>query len=757
MIITSNGLTHEFTVSEVLEEIDTNCILNINRRREHLLYKKKCLSNFVNIGYVASDIADDLTVSVSVSDKSDLLAENRVSLNGDYIVIENITNYSIKTDQFLLTDTFSPALGSTTPIPLFYKHIIDTNVIPRTSERDLEIQSNYKLLTVNLLDSSFQPLSIQEISIDYDQGIIYNNLSSSFEISDSSYSVYYVQYSIKVGTDIFTYLDLLDNEDVYKVAEFEDLSETLAILPDRKVYLIEDTDNDFYITLPVLGDYAFKEVVLNKLKIIKPLSFDIQDPWFLFVSNSTIYGKAAGTIYKYYLAEFANQTWIPAYPYKKIINESSIILSKNLIKLQQSNILDNTDENLVIDLLINDSSGTGIAAFTTDPTQEGILADNDQFYVLWNTVAQAGIRSIDKKLGILDIDGLNLETDYEIISSYFYKENNYQFSSIDINPLNNPSILEQTLILFIDPDSASTTKSQTLYYLIVDVSGKVIQSNWYLFDNDSESIDGDELFYKSIPSYLEDEVSENAHIFLDEYSILGDGSSLVLGEVFVRETLQPNLLISKDSRQRGGGVKQTLIDSAKEKQFETSWFWDLGFWDGTPYPGHATFYVEVPVSIMDGAGGIFTANEIKSVVDRHIATGVYPIIKAYGWDPITTSIIPSANSISIEWRSFPGVLWNIYYSLIENGPWTLATVSPLADVETNAYSITGLLPGTIYSVLIVGGYLDEESDWIPLGGQPIGPNSLSAIGIINPNSISTLTFAPRTVTTNGLGHQFSVV
>jgi hypothetical protein len=190
------------------------------------------------------------------------------------------------------------------------------------------------------------------------------------------------------------------------------------------------------------------------------------------------------------------------------------------------------------------------------------------------------------------------------------------------------------------------------------------------------------------------------------------------------------------------------LSIVKEENIEVNWFWDVGFWDGQPYPNTASYLVEVPVEIFSGAGGTLTQKRVKELIDKHTALGVYPIVKAYGIDPIPTTVIPYATSIYLAWPSYGSdISYNIYYSIDEDN-WTLSNGSPLPDAAGgNVHTITGNTPivnpvletGVLYYIAIVGGK-DVDGTWVELSGQAIGPVDIEVHGVDNPNIVVTRTF-----------------
>jgi hypothetical protein len=62
--------------------------------------------------------------------------------------------------------------------------------------------------------------------------------------------------------------------------------------------------------------------------------------------------------------------------------------------------------------------------------------------------------------------------------------------------------------------------------------------------------------------------------------------------------------------------------------------------------------VEVPVDILEGAGGTFKTNEVSNIINRHTAAGVYAVKRAYGIEVTITGVIPLIDGINIGWVSY---------------------------------------------------------------------------------------------------------
>jgi len=655
MPTTSDRLGHKFTVSSVAQSFDIDSFVNIIKRREEILYRTVLPSQAAGMAHIAGqEISSDL--NLSVTDRSTSLAANRIR-EGNITTISNSITFTIDTENFVVTDEYTSITSTIDAIPLFYKHILSDDNVPRDLDGDLD--TGVSILSVQFLDALLQPVKTAEIKIDSTKGIIYNNLLSEYT-STSEYTIYYVQYIINDNSEVKTFIDLLDNTTTYKLASFIDLTPTLQIKADgRKVYLIEELSGSYTVTLPALGTYSFKPTASARIRVLPPVTSSSEDVWNVRVTNGKFFTNISSILYKYHIAEFLSQSFSPEPPLKPSASEESTILSNSLIKLDKELIVQRETESLFIIMLIYDADNNGIAAFSTNPSVTGDVAGNGQIYRLWSYTSRTGIRSIDHRTGFVQVEGIKLKSTYKVVSTYIYEEANYEVTLLNFNPISNSSALQTRISLFIDPDTLYTEKLQTLYYLKSDQTGKIIESNWSRFDNDTSLLDDAELlYYERYPDFLQtsdplesDYLSPTTHIFIDEFTTESSGVFLVLGDVTTAEIFGPESVEITDSRVRGGGVIKDLIDDAVAIAPEARWNWDIGYWDGQPYPGNASYMVEVPVEILNEAGGIFRQNEIQDTINRHTGTGIYTVSRAYGVEVDYISFV-AGDSITLKWQGY---------------------------------------------------------------------------------------------------------
>ncbi len=183
-----------------------------------------------------------------------------------------------------------------------------------------------------------------------------------------------------------------------------------------------------------------------------------------------------------------------------------------------------------------------------------------------------------------------------------------------------------------------------------------MESNWTTdnggsFDNTTQLLDNGDELYIDIPDPAPSYVTGSITRFAQDLSTEGNGNILILGDLTTAEASSVDNINKIDTRLRGGGIKESLFQTTLNKQPEAQWYWDEGYWDGIPYPGNASYFVEVPVTLLNNVSGVWSPQQIRNVVEKYTAAGVYPIIKAYAPDITVSGIETTSDSITLKWLS----------------------------------------------------------------------------------------------------------
>lgn len=610
-------LINQFGVTQVPITVNSDIRFNITKRKETVLYKTLTDIDTINLAYVVNNKLNS-EKNVFISDKSTGLSANRIPENIQPTIIYSKT-ITLPVDKFKVTDIFITSITQE-KVPLFNKHILKNfnSLDPNTTLHDFSIR-----------DKNFRSIEIANVIFDKDNGILYNNIDNVID------NFYYINYSIQDSftNNIISYTEILDNEDIFKQAEIDDIDTTGQLITDRKVYLVEGfSSNVFEVSFPIVNYYAILEEPNSKIRLLLPPSTDNENAWFLSVTNGNFFAAvnispSTYSIFKYNLPEFNTQLFNPEAPFKFRQSEICTQIDNKLLQTLKANLVIDTDK--FIDVILRNPDETPRLAFTNDPTKLNTTFENVIVY-------EDGIRSIDRKNGILDLKINILDTDI-IEVSYYYIETEYELIDIDFNPIHNSLVLEKRLVFYIVPNT-NDSRSKTLYYLIVNNQGIIEVGNQT--DNISlvSDITNGTLTY-DVPSI------DSSHLnFIDKYTVQAvdnfkfanstNPKYLILGDVFVNINDKASNTTIFDVRQAGGGIKKIdgLLQTLAQIDPEISWTTETGRWDGITYPGNGSMMIELPTSIQKQNGGLFTDTELREIVERHMGFGLYSVMRSYGSD-----------------------------------------------------------------------------------------------------------------------------
>jgi hypothetical protein len=172
---------------------------------------------------------------------------------------------------------------------------------------------------------------------------------------------------------------------------------------------------------------------------------------------------------------------------------------------------------------------------------------------------------------------VDLEPDDIIFDFYSYIERDFIYFDIDVNPYSNPAVKDCVIRLF---HKAGDPQRQ-VFQEIVDGTGVVTSSN---------------------------------------VTAAATGSRTEIRQLTVGFSVGVDEFNITDLRVRGGGLHEDHhgIEQAQH-------MWDLGHWDGKPYPLSGTSVVMLPLSVLER----FTREVVQEKVRAAMPMGAIPIIRYY--------------------------------------------------------------------------------------------------------------------------------
>lgn len=719
----SSKIGHSFTVSEVDFTKSLDTYLNIQKRRDTVFFAPTSDAINVNLSYIESqDISSDK--NLTIVDRSASLPQNRVIAQVEDLILLDVPGFTIETDLFLVTDQFTIDLNTQQRVPLFYSHRLSTTL------NTGEIYSD-----IRLLDGEYKDIHSSAYTVS--SGVIYSNYQNEFDPSTGLSDLFFVTYVIKKSDNtIERYTEILNNAPVFHEATAADIDpDTGFILNGVKAYIIEeDIGGIFNVVLPVSTDYGLRRNETSRIVIQPPPLTPNADPWFVSIKNGKFLAPGVTGINKYHIAEFDNQFFVPFFPYK-FTDETSYRVSNRIIKTLRNQIIISEDESLFPEVIVYSKDNIPKFAFTADPSKIGTSALDTGIRFSHARLgisrsAGLGLNNEDRSINESSIDSNNgfivLPAGFEILETdivrtrYTYIELNYEVTLFNFNLLESAEFLDERVVLFIRPEPLGSTLTKTLYYLIVNEDGLVIDHDIDFTLSGVNSTASGLLWYDRDPSTVF-WANPSGMDFVEHCSVEGSDNQddiLILGDVFVREALAPNELVLNDIRTRGGGISTNSIVSAVRINPEAEWFWDLGIWDGKPFQGAGAFFVDVPVEILNTVSGVLTPSNIREIVNRHAALGTYPVIHGYNtYQPTVTGINYLASGvIELSWTpALTDQVFDIFvgdgvseeFSLYLSG--ITDTTITIASGFNNSYVVLGrrssdtvdIIDGSIFDVKLI--------------------------------------------------------
>jgi hypothetical protein len=301
-----------------------------------------------------------------------------------------------------------------------------------------------------------------------------------------------------------------------------------------------------------------------------------RDPWWPLIRNGELRIREQGEERLYRINEYASQPFYDlARRLRRVVGERAEITGRNEITV--------THKPLRTD------SGAPLAVYPIGHPNEPLTI------VDW--FEEAGIIYVDENLYFGD----------EIMVDYFYESDDYLYKGyydheresvirLDLNPLPGHE--------YVDPETGESHPS-------LDLLSKAI----YLY---VLSVKAGDYVLGALPTLR--------HLIADirtpEDQIVFPEHALCLAKIVVRAPYAPRNVKIIDSRRRGGGlIEEWDAATFKAKVAETEHFWDIGEWDGEPYPENGALIVTV------SRDATVTHDELIRLIERHVALGTVAILK----------------------------------------------------------------------------------------------------------------------------------
>jgi hypothetical protein len=583
----------------------SNIISRQDRPLQSFIFSSSVPDGAVNIAFVETERVSPQCV-LSINEGLNLFPENKDEYYIDIQYLnDGIKSYAVKSKYFLITSQYN-ALNT----PLFYRHSLQYSVwVDPLGKTTTSVYDNEKVVDTRIYNYNSQ------------SKCIYHNLLNNEE------SIYKVKYTAADENN-----NLLG--DVVEVLNgalaFIPMDYTMLTCLNRlsmhssgyELHLNKDSSTNtaypYIITLPTISKWALKYISGRGIRLYNN-NVNSTEPWYLDITANQIIKVFEHTLdgdtapYVYTIPEFYAQNFNPYPPY--ILNklDQSTYINSHTIKVSKSNLL--VGPNYPLDIIITDAAGNYKIAFSTN------LQKTRQEDVEWLPI---NLQNIDLAGGYVVLSEDISFTDL-IYATYHSETYTYKFTPKNFNPCFDQALFGQEVIIYCKPIIQNnyfglTPTYPSLYYIVFNLDGSIYDTlNYEYITNDPELHVGNDL---SSPVTVN---TKNG--FLSTYAYPNSRRWLILGSVTTNPVNTISNSIVLDSRSSGGGLKEEISnnESFRMAHPETSWYWDLGYYIGRPFPAAGAVVIKIPSSVVDS----FTDEQIRAKILKHAALGIYPIIEFY--------------------------------------------------------------------------------------------------------------------------------
>ncbi len=561
-----------------------------------------------------SKYIDDRSVALDYFESVEINSEDHIDLNDlSWKIIENNPNFL--EDEENSTKHFN--------INSPYKNLLITNIVLNSNKEGYEIPLWYRHKRESIKEVSIHYINNGD-SLDVEEGFIlsggylYTNYKNTFNNRNSNYRVYFVS---GVTEDNTPFNELLNPIPAIKETGWEDVDLTTGEIKNPSYERITETLGEFSYTLHAVGDDCENENTSDKIyykgkednfiRLLKPESFRLNNPWLLRVTNGAFFANGK----RYWIPEYSKQPFDGRFGALRLFNKECIFVTESIIKTPLDKLVVEPESLMHISLFVYDENDNLIYAFTTD---ENLIGET---YGSSEVVYEEGILSWDEEHGFIEINK-SISASNTIRSNFYFNSDslvlNHPENGFNINPYSNEELIYKKALFYLIPDRSPGLRS--VFYFLLDEEDRILFSSNKIFKEiaDDGSFNGETL------------IGENISVFREAYctGYGNDKDYLELGEVTFKEDYYLDECLEMDIRSRGY-LKDSEIKNYFNKQHKGLQSL-LGYGeDGQVYQNNNLIYVKYPIDLLENYGGPYKEKDLKRYTKRKMRPGMDVVIEYY--------------------------------------------------------------------------------------------------------------------------------
>ena len=589
-----------------------------------------------------SKFIDDRSVALDYFESVQINSEDHLELND--------LSWKAPQNNILFFNDIAEGKTESNIVRSFYRDLHLTNTVLRNTKENIEMPIWHKHKRKNIKEVNFHILSKGSL-LEIEEGFVlkngyaYTNYKNVFDLKSSNYRIYFVSGVTNSGE---SFNELLNVEDAIKRTTFEDISlEDGSIINDSYESDVNGgiyTYHINYITGKCENKNTSKELYFkakqdNYIKLLKPESYSMQNPWFMRITNGHFMREGK----RYWIPEFTRQPFDGQFGTIRLLNKDCTYVTESLIKLPVDKILIEPNDLVNVDIHILDESDNIVHAITTDANKIGKkYSDSSVKY-------REGVSSWDEEYGFIELD-FSVDISHKVKCNFYYRADCLMDRSLNVNFYSNDLLINNKVLFYLIPDQ----QEKSIYYLIFDEEDRILES----YNPEFKSI-VDGRFKES--SYIGKSLLE----FRNERCIGGDNEFqyLELGEISFKEDYYLDETVKINIKTKGY-LKESNVTSYYNRQHKGLQS-KFGYGeDGQTLQKNNLIYVKYPIELLETFGGSYKEKELIRYTKRKLQPGV-DLVVDYEYPKVALDFDISTDGIQINmsWEG-PGV-YKLYRSLNE--------------------------------------------------------------------------------------------
>lgn len=642
--------------------ITLDVVNHVHKRIESFNYLDDIKANVVALDYFESQILDS-KYNLFIADRSYQVAANAIRKIDNMSGLVKITanSYSSAYSNLLISNqVFIDEIGRERP--LFYKHILPIDTVSVQLESIVSGNNN-------VVETGYK--------VSLEDNCVYTNYQNLFDPRTGAYVLYFLNITSLTGQQKV----LLSPVSVVQEAQWQDIDlATGELYSTLSVYTKEKNSSGYTFYFNKSDTWWIKPQKESLLNCILPAGRDSSDPWYVRISNGDITTIVNRSVRRYWLPEYLTQPYQPSFPYIFSNYNKLIFIDKRVVAATRGSLAVSVEENRHINLYIYDFNQILIKAWTTDLSKKDLRYSDTGIF--WETDK---VLCCDNRSGIIVLTE-DILPSWQIFGEYYYAAEDLEIQSINLNPIQNKNLLNQTVVFYIIPNVTSMEKA--LQYLIVEADGRISfcsqahsisYPNLQLFENDGSYNVNTIIGLK----YISD-IETNTFVTLYTAGYENTFAYLILGEVNLIDRSSVAEAEAYDVRVKGNSLINFDTDLFNKNPKALQSRYGYGD-DGAIIPLNNVVVIQAPLTLLIDYGGALEKVAAEEHMKKNLVAGTLPLIEwTYPYSDIflDTSLI---GQISISWTwEGPDYNYRLYRRFNSTAEWILlydTTSSTRANLE----------------------------------------------------------------------------